>query len=103
MLLIASKETGNHWHGTGCLLKVDGLGIPLAGGGLSDGLRDLARFGELIRNKGNWHGEQIFPAAGLDIEKGGSKIAFAKSRTRSQATVTTIGLHCLPMLPLLSI
>ncbi|MGB3299901.1 MAG: serine hydrolase [Phormidesmis sp.] len=60
--------------------QVDGLGIPFAGGGLNAGLRDMARFGELIRNKGNWRGEQIFPAAAVeDIEKGGSKAAFAKS------------------------
>ncbi|MEO8891323.1 MAG: 6-aminohexanoate hydrolase, partial [Coleofasciculaceae cyanobacterium] len=43
-------------------------------------LRDMARFGELIRNKGQWNGEQIFPSAAVDdIEKGGSKDAFAKS------------------------
>lgn len=40
----------------------------------------MARFGELIRNKGNWRGEQIFPAAAVeDIEQGGSQAAFAKS------------------------
>lgn len=60
--------------------QIDGLGIPFAGGGLSAGLRDMARFGELIRNSGNWHGEQIFPSAAVeDIERGGSKAAFAKS------------------------
>ena len=60
--------------------QVDGLGIPFAGGGLSAGLRDMARFGELIRNRGNWQGEQIFPAAAVEaIEKGDSKAAFAKS------------------------
>lgn len=60
--------------------QIDELGIPFAGGGLSAGLRDMARFGELLRNKGKWHGEQIFPAAAVeDIEKGGSKEAFDKS------------------------
>ena len=60
--------------------QVDALGIPFAGGGLNAGLRDLARFGELIRNKGAWNGEQILPAAAIeDIEKGGNKEAFAKS------------------------
>ncbi len=60
--------------------QVDCLGMPFAGGGLSAGLRDVARFGELIRNKGNWRGEQIFPAASVeDIERGGSQVAFAKS------------------------
>lgn len=60
--------------------QIDGLGIPFAGGGLSAGLRDMARFGELIRNRGQWHGEQIFPArVSDDIAKGGSVEAFAKS------------------------
>lgn len=60
--------------------QVDALGIPFAGGGLNAGLRDLARFGELIRNRGKYNGEQIIPeAAVLDIEKGGDKESFAKS------------------------
>lgn len=60
--------------------QVDALGTPFAGGGLSAGLRDLAHFGELIRNKGNWRGEQIIPAQAVeDIQVGGSKKAFARS------------------------
>ncbi|GHA26117.1 serine hydrolase domain-containing protein [Oceanisphaera arctica] len=60
--------------------QVDELGIPFAGGGLSAGLRDMARFGELIRNRGKWQGEQIVPAAAVeDIRQGGSKEAFAKA------------------------
>ncbi len=60
--------------------QVDALGTPFAGGGFNAGLRDMARFGELIRNMGNWHGKQIIPMAAVaDIEKGGSKEAFAKS------------------------
>lgn len=60
--------------------QIDELGTPFAGGGFNACLRDLGRFGELIRNKGNWHGKQIFPIAAVDdIEKGGSKDAFAKS------------------------
>lgn len=60
--------------------QVDGRGIAFTGGGFNAGLRDLARFGELIRNKGTWQGEQLFPAQAItDIQKGGSKDAFAKS------------------------
>ncbi|MDX1269290.1 MAG: serine hydrolase, partial [Oceanisphaera sp.] len=60
--------------------QVDELGIPFAGGGLSAGLRDMARFGELVRNRGKWQGEQILPAAAVeDIRQGGSKEAFAKA------------------------
>lgn len=60
--------------------QIDGLGIPFAGGGISLGLRDMARFGDLVRNEGRWRGAQIFPvAATKDIAKGGSLDAFAKS------------------------
>ena len=60
--------------------QIDGKGIPFAGGGISLGLRDMARFGDLIRNQGRWRGAQIFPvAATKDIAKGGSLDAFAKS------------------------
>ena len=60
--------------------QVDALGTPFAGGGFNAGLRDLGRFGELIRNDGKWHGRQIIPAAAVtDIKKGGDKQAFAKS------------------------
>ncbi len=61
-------------------IMVDAKGIPFSGGGLSAGLRDLARFGELMRNKGNWKGEQLFPKEVAEtIIKGASKEDFAKS------------------------
>ncbi len=60
--------------------QVDALGAPFAGGGFSAGLRDLARFGEMIRNYGVWEGEQIIPRETVaDIVKGGSKEAFERS------------------------
>lgn len=60
--------------------SVDELGTPFAGGGFNAGLRDMARFGELIRNQGRWRGEQILPARAIeDIARGGSKAAFARS------------------------
>lgn len=60
--------------------QVDALGIPFAGGGLSAGLRDLARFGEMIRNNGQWNEEQIIPEAAInEIRKGGDRDAFANS------------------------
>ncbi len=60
--------------------QVDALGTPFAGGGLSLGLRDLARFGELLRNQGQWQGRQVIPQAAVaDIQQGGSKNAFARS------------------------
>ena len=60
--------------------QIDALGIPFAGGGFNAGLRDLGRFGELIRNHGAFQGEQIVPRkAILDIEGGGDREAFARS------------------------
>ena len=59
---------------------VDSVGNEFAGGGLNTGLRDLARFGEMIRNNGRANGKQILPeAAILDIRRGGSKADFAKA------------------------
>ena len=60
--------------------QIDGKGIAFAGGGFNAGLRDLARFGELIRNQGMYNGKQIFPPQAVkDIEEGGDKSAFKKS------------------------
>lgn len=60
--------------------SVDELGTPFAGGGFNAGLRDMARFGELIRNHGHWEGSEILPRRAIeDIEQGGSKAAFARS------------------------
>lgn len=46
--------------------SVDALGVPFAGGGFNAGLRDMARFGELVRNKGRWKGQQILPAQAME-------------------------------------
>ena len=61
-------------------LTVDSTGTPFAGGGLNTGLRDLARFGELLRNDGRFNGEQILPkAVTQDIRRGGDQQQFAKA------------------------
>jgi CubicO group peptidase (beta-lactamase class C family) len=44
-------------------LSVDRLGIEFAGGGLNTTLRDLARFGEMMRNRGQFNGCLIVPPA----------------------------------------
>ncbi len=60
--------------------SVDAAGIPFAGGGFNMGLRDMARFGELIRNNGFANGQQIIPKAAIDdIRKGGDKANFEKA------------------------
>ena len=43
-------------------MSVDSIGTPFAGGGLNTSLRDLARFGEMVRNGGRYYGQQILPA-----------------------------------------
>jgi CubicO group peptidase (beta-lactamase class C family) len=59
-------------------MTVDGVGTPFAGGGLSAGLRDLGRFGQIMLNGGTWHGEQIIPAAAIEsIRAGGGLEEFA--------------------------
>jgi CubicO group peptidase (beta-lactamase class C family) len=61
-------------------MSVDSTGTPFAGGGLSTGLRDLAKFGEMIRNEGRYDGRQIVPKAAIaDIRRGGNREHFAKA------------------------
>jgi hypothetical protein len=57
---------------------VDRLGIESGGGGLNTTLRDLARFGELMRNRGRFNGRQIVPGSVVDdIARGGDPKKFA--------------------------
>lgn len=61
-------------------MMIDSVGMASGGGGLNATLRDLARFGEMMRNKGRFNGQQIIPAAAVaEIEKGGDKAKFAKA------------------------
>lgn len=59
------------------LFQIDEKGTPFAGGGLNTSLRDLARFGELLRNGGNIAGEQLLhPDVVTDIMSGAEHSAF---------------------------
>ncbi len=59
---------------------VDGTGTAFAGGGFSGGLRDLARLGQVMLQKGEMNGQRLFPASVVDqITQGGDKAAFAKA------------------------
>lgn len=59
---------------------VDSIGTPFAGGGFNATLRDMARLGQLVLQKGVWKGEQIIPAAAIErIRQGGNKDAFPKA------------------------
>ncbi len=57
---------------------VDSTGAEFAGAGLNLTLRDMARFGELIRLDGRYGGAQIVPKIIVDdIRKGGDRSMFA--------------------------
>ena len=61
-------------------LQIDSVGNEFAGGGLNASLRDLARFGEMMRLDGRYNGQQIVSRAVVDdIRRGGSKEHFAKA------------------------
>jgi CubicO group peptidase (beta-lactamase class C family) len=72
------------WAPLGCeqdgYLTVDPIGVPMGGGGLCASLRDLARFGELMRRDGDWKGRQLVPAAVIaDICRGSDPAKFEKA------------------------
>ncbi|WP_436399380.1 serine hydrolase domain-containing protein [Roseobacter sp. S98] len=56
---------------------VDGKGVPFAGGGITAGLRDLGRLGQLMLNKGELNGTRLFPAEVVtNIRAGGDRTKF---------------------------
>ena len=70
------------WSPIGCeedgYLTVDTLGVAMGGGGMSATLRDLCRFGELMRCDGAWQGKQVIPAEVIaDIRRGAEPAKFA--------------------------
>lgn len=72
------------WSRLGCeqdaRLMVDSAGTEFAGGGLNLCLRDLARFGEMMRHGGVFNGQRIVPQAAIDDIRGGADVDhFAKA------------------------
>ncbi len=56
---------------------VDGKGVPFAGGGVTAGLRDLGRLGQLMLNGGEINGQRLFPAEVVErIAAGGDRSKF---------------------------
>jgi len=69
------------WSRIGCeedgYLAVDSIGVAMGGGGLNACLRDLGRFGELMRCEGAWRGKQVIPAEVVaDIRRGSDPAKF---------------------------
>lgn len=59
-------------------ITLDTLGTEFAGGGLNTTLRDLARFGEMLRQDGRWQGRQVIAKAVVDdIRRGADPAQFA--------------------------
>ena len=72
------------WSQLGCEqdahLTVDSVGVAMGGGGLCTSLRDLARFGEMMRQDGACGARQVVPAAVVaDIRQGADPAKFAKA------------------------
>jgi len=79
---LADMLSDRFWVPLGCehdaYLGVDSIGVPMGGGGMSATLRDLARFGEMMRCDGAWHGRQIVPEAVVaDVRRGSDPAKFA--------------------------
>jgi CubicO group peptidase (beta-lactamase class C family) len=81
-LALAEILSERIWSRIGCeqdaYLTVDSIGVETGGAGLNACLRDLARFGELMRRDGDWQGAQVIPVAVVeDIRRGSDTAKFA--------------------------
>lgn len=86
---LAAQIHGRYWSHLGmeqdAAIGVDRKGSAFGGGGLMASLRDIARFGEMMRLGGRWPKDdgfaQIVPAAAVErIFKGGDPAAFVATR-----------------------
>lgn len=71
------------WMPLGCeedsYVTADPVGMQMTGSGMSVSLRDLARFGELMRCEGDWRGRQLIPPSVVhDLHRGGNREKFEK-------------------------
>ena len=83
-IALADLLSDRIWSRIGCeddgYLAVDSIGVAMGGAGLSASLRDLARFGELMRCEGSWNGRQVLPAAVIDdIRRGSDPVKFSSA------------------------
>ncbi len=69
---------------------VDGKGVPFAGGGVTAGLRDLGRLGQLMLNGGEINGQRLFSAQVVEtIAAGGDPSKFAGFPTIPNGSYTS--------------
>ncbi|AZN98033.1 MAG: class C beta-lactamase-related serine hydrolase [Mesorhizobium sp.] len=78
------------WAPLGCeedgYVFVDSAGTAMAGAGLSATVRDLARFGELMRRHGEWNGKQLIPSSVIeDVQNGDAPSKFAYEEMQGYA------------------
>jgi CubicO group peptidase (beta-lactamase class C family) len=83
-IALADMLSERIWGCIGCeqdgYLAVDSIGVAMGGAGLSASLRDLCRFGEMMRCDGAWRGRQVIPASVVaDITRGSDPAKFAKA------------------------
>jgi CubicO group peptidase (beta-lactamase class C family) len=76
--LVSTRIWSQIGAGADAFFLVDQTGWEAAGCGFAASLRDLARFGEMMRNEGAANGRQVVPAAVVaDIRRGGDRAHFA--------------------------
>jgi CubicO group peptidase (beta-lactamase class C family) len=83
-LALADMLSDRLWSRLGCeedgYITVDSIGVAAGGTGLHASLRDLARFGEMMRCEGSCRGQQLIPAAVVaDIARGSDQAKFEKA------------------------
>lgn len=82
---LAAQIQDRYWSRLGmeqdAAIGLDRIGTAFGGGGLMASLRDIARFGEMMRLGGRHNGQQIVPPAAVArIFAGGDPAAFAATR-----------------------
>ena len=71
--------------------ETDNMGVNCGGWGLSLKTEDMAKFGQLLLQKGNWHGKQLIPADWVD-EMGKAHIECAPAGIRIENAEAVSGI-----------
>jgi CubicO group peptidase (beta-lactamase class C family) len=83
-IALADMLSDRLWSRLGCeedgYLTVDSIGVAAGGAGLYASLRDLGRFGEMMRCEGSCRGQQLVPEAVVaDIARGSDPAKFERA------------------------